>query len=74
MTFSLMSYLKNMFVKLLGGFVWLIMPTLQTRPQKLLKNYALQGLNFDKFGQFEYGLAKIKVKTFFLHSYLFCLV
>ena len=30
------------------------------------KNYALQGLNFDNFGQIEYGLAKIKAKPVFL--------
>ena len=30
------------------------------------KSYALQGLNFDKPGQIEYGLAKIKAKPVFL--------
>ena len=28
------------------------------------KNYALEGLNFEKFGQIEYSLAKIKAKMF----------
>ena len=36
--------------------------------------YALQGLNFDNVCQIEYGPAKIKAKTFFLHRYLFLLV
>ena len=38
------------------------------------KKYALQGINFEKFGQLEYHLAKIKAKMFFLHKHLFCLV
>ena len=32
---------------------------------KRVKNYALQGLNFHKFGQIEYDLAKIKAKNVF---------
>ena len=38
---------------------------------KRLKNYALQGLNFEKFGQIEDDLAKIEAKMFFLHRHLF---
>ena len=37
-----------------------------------VKNYALQGLNFHKFDQIKYGLAKIKGKKYFLHRHLFC--
>ena len=58
----------------LGGPIGSIIPV-----ENKIKNYALQGpdwkgLNFEKNGQIEYGLAKIKAKMFFLHRYLFCLV
>ena len=39
-----------------------------------IKDYALQGLNFDKVGQIENDQAKNEAKMFFLHMHLFCLV
>ena len=50
-------------------------PGIPFRPAlNMSKNYALQGLNFEKIGQIEYSLDKIKAKMFFLHRHLFCLV
>ena len=39
-------------------------------PSYMSRNYVLQGLNFEKFGQIEYSLDKIKAKMFFLHRHL----